>query len=71
MTYFLRFFVLLFILSTVLLASAAPWNGKWHVNWVSGVLVMHLEQHASDVNGTYEPSTGILHGKTVPTRLSR
>ena len=59
----MRFLVLWIILHTAIFASTPNWNGKWHVNWISGIFILQLEQHGSDVNGTYEPSHGTLQGK--------
>ncbi len=59
----MRFLFLWIILNTAIFASATNWTGKWHVNWVSGIFILQLEQHGSDVNGTYEPSNGTLQGK--------
>lgn len=56
---------LMFIFS----ASAASWNGKWHTFWKYGAYVMILEQHGNDVNGTYNPSHGILTGSIEGKKL--
>ena len=43
--------------------AETDWSGKWHVNWTAGAFILNLEQHGSDVNGTFEPSKGIVNGK--------
>ena len=52
-----------FFLVSSLSAGEGPWNGEWHGSWKSGAFLLKLEQHGSDVNGSYEPSHGILRGK--------
>ena len=47
---------------TFLVADETPWTGKWHVFWKSGTFVATLEQHGWDVNGSFSPSDGIIHG---------
>ena len=58
-----RFLFLWMVLSATLFASESSWNGKWHVNWISGIFILQLEQHGLDINGTYNPSNGTLQGK--------
>lgn len=63
---FLVFF--LSFLST-LGANDTPWSGKWHATWSGGAYVLNLEQHGTEVNGTFEPSHGILKGKVENNTL--
>lgn len=67
---FKKYFVVLFLffLST-LVANDTPWTGKWNVSWPEGFFVVHLEQHGFEVNGTFEPSHGLLKGKVVENTL--
>jgi len=58
---------LMFIFSAS--AAEASWNGKWHCFWKYGAYVMILEQHGNDVNGTYNPSHGILTGSIEDKKL--
>ena len=44
------------------LYASGSWEGKWHINWRYGSFILNLEQHGSDVNGTYEPANGVLSG---------
>ena len=57
--------IIVFWLLLILSISAAEtsWTGKWQINWRSGAFILNLEQHGSDVNGTYEPSNGRVFGK--------
>ncbi len=52
-----------FILIFSAFAAETSWSGKWQVNWTAGAFILNLEQHGSDVNGTFEPSHGLLKGK--------
>ena len=61
--------ILWFILILSAFSAEASWSGKWHVNWTAGAFILNLEQHGSDVNGTFEPSHGILKGKIKNTTL--
>ena len=54
---------LFFLFISTLSASEGPWNGVWHVFSESVTLLLKLEQHGSDVNGSFEPSHGTLTGK--------
>ena len=56
--------IIIFWLMLIFTASAAEtsWDGKWHVFWKHGAMVLTLEQHGNDVNGSYEPLKGILKG---------
>ena len=40
------------------------------MNWISGIFILQLEQHGSDINGTYEPSHGTIHGKVIDNVLT-
>ena len=64
------FLVLLLFFVSTLTANDTPWNGKWHVFWPEGAFVLYLEQHGNEVNGTYEPSHGILKGKVEHNTLN-
>jgi len=63
--------IIIFWLMLVFTASAAEtsWDGKWHVFWKHGAMVLTLEQHGSDVNGSYEPMHGTLKGSIENGRL--
>ena len=52
-------------------ASAAErsWDGKWHLFWKHGSIVLTLEQHGNDVNGSYEPLSGVLKGRIEKNTL--
>ena len=54
---------LTFMSSSILWAEQSPWAGKWHVFWKHGSIVLKMEQHNNDINGTYQPLNGKLHGK--------
>lgn len=59
-----KYFVVLFLFFvSALVANDIPWNGKWHASWREGYFVLDIEQHGNEVNGTFEPSHGILKGK--------
>jgi len=55
--------ILWFILIFSLSAAETSWSGKWQINWSAGTFILNLEQHGSDVNGTFEPAHGIIKGK--------
>jgi len=56
--------ILLFIFSFItLFANTYTWTGKWHASWHSGAFVLQLEEHGTDINGTFEPGHGRLSGK--------
>ena len=59
----LKFIALSVLMFSLLGANEESWSGKWHVNWTAGAFVFNFQQHNSDVNGTFEPSNGILKGK--------
>jgi len=63
--------IIIFWLLLILSISAAEtsWNGKWHVFWKHGAMVLTLEQHGSDVNGSYEPTHGTLKGTIKDNKL--
>ena len=64
MSVFKKYFVVLFLFFiSTLVANDSPWTGKWHLSWQEGTMILNLEQHGNDVNGTYDPSNGILKGK--------
>lgn len=65
----IKFIVLSMLMFSLLGANEATWSGKWNVNWSAGAFVLNLEQHGSDVNGTFEPGKGILKGKIDDTVL--
>lgn len=63
--------IIIFWLMLIFSASAAEtsWDGKWHVFWKHGAIVLTLEQHGNDVNGSYEPTGGILKGHIENNKL--
>ncbi|MEA3433517.1 MAG: hypothetical protein U9R13_02955, partial [Campylobacterota bacterium] len=63
--------IIVFWLMLIFTASAAEtsWDGKWHVFWKYGAIVLTLEQHGNDVNGSYEPTSGILKGHIENNKL--
>jgi small-conductance mechanosensitive channel len=50
------------LLSSFMFSSGNNWTGTWHVTWKNGTFNLNLKQHGSDVNGTFTPGNGILHG---------
>jgi|GEM_PF-649808 len=59
------FFTLIYLTifsTSALFASQNGWNGKWHVFWKHGAIVLTMEQHGNDVNGSYVPNNGVLKG---------
>jgi len=50
-------------------ASEQTWEGKWHVFWKHGSIVLTMEQHGNDVNGTYQPLNGKLTGYIEDNKL--
>jgi len=50
-------------------ATETSWDGKWHVFWSHGAMVLTLEQHGNDVNGSYEPTHGTLKGHIEDNKL--
>ena len=50
-------------------ASEQTWDGKWHVFWKHGSIVLTMEQHGNDVNGTYQPLNGKLTGHIEDNKL--
>ena len=63
MKFLLKLITLSLLLFSLLGAKDVTWAGKWHINWTAGSFVLNLEQHGSDINGSYEPSKGRLFGK--------
>ena len=63
--------IIIFWLMLIFTASAAEtsWSGKWHVFWKHGAMVLTLEQHGNDVNGSYEPMHGTLKGHIEDNKL--
>ena len=62
--------LLLTLLSaSILSADQDPWAGKWHLFWKHGAIVMTMEQHGNDVNGSYTPNNGILVGTIKDNKL--
>jgi len=61
-----KWFILLgvFFISN-LSANQTSWDGEWHVFWKSGSFSLTLEQHGSDVNGSFNPENGKLRGKII------
>lgn len=60
---------LTFISASLLWAEQNPWTGNWHVFWKHGAIVLTLEQHGNDVNGSYEPNHGLFKGTIKDGRL--
>jgi len=58
----------LFFIS-MLSSFEVSWEGKWQVNWRDGAYILSLNQEGSDVNGTFEPSHGILRGEIQDNTL--
>jgi len=50
-------------------ASEKTWDGKWHAFWKQGSIVLTMEQHGNDVNGTYQPLNGKLTGYIENNKL--
>ncbi|MEA3417919.1 MAG: mechanosensitive ion channel [Campylobacterota bacterium] len=50
-------------------AAETSWAGKWHVFWKHGAMVLTLEHHGNDVNGSYEPTHGRLKGHIEDNKL--
>jgi len=50
-------------------ASEKTWDGKWHVFWKHGSIVLTMEQHGNEVNGSYEPLSGKLKGTVEKNTL--
>ncbi|WP_415408044.1 mechanosensitive ion channel family protein [Sulfurovum sp. CS9] len=63
--------IIVFWLMLIFTASAAEksWDGKWHVFWKHGAIVMTLEQHGNDVNGSYKPTHGTVKGHIEDNKL--
>ena len=63
--------IIIFLLMLIFSASAAEtsWDGKWHVFWKHGAMVLTLEQQGNDVNGSYEPTHGTLKGHIEDNKL--
>ena len=56
-------------MSVSLSAEQSPWSGKWHVFWKHGTIILTMEQHGNDVNGSYEPNKGNLWGTIKDNKL--
>ena len=65
----LMFTFLLLLMSVSLSAEQATWSGKWHVFWKHGTIILTMEQHGNDVNGSYEPNNGTLWGTIKGKKL--
>ena len=50
-------------------AAETSWTGKWHLFWKHGAMILTMEQHGSDVNGSYEPTHGRLKGQIKDNKL--
>ena len=62
--------LLLTLLSaSVLSADQSPWAGKWHLFWKHGAIVLTMEQHGNDVNGSYTPNNGTIVGTLKDNKL--
>ncbi|WP_309496811.1 mechanosensitive ion channel family protein [Sulfurovum sp.] len=65
MSLFKKLMIILFlslVSTSILSANQNPWTGKWHVYWKHGAIVLTMEQHGNDVNGSYEPNHGVIKG---------
>jgi len=60
--------LLLFTISS-LSANQNLWSGKWHLFWKHGAIILTMEQHGDDVNGSYEPNNGTLLGTIKEDKL--
>ena len=58
----IRLLFLWFLLFSTVYTAELSWSGKWQVNWRAGAFIVLLEQHGSEVNGTFEPGHGTLKG---------
>jgi len=62
--------IILWLLLVFTAFAAEPsWTGKWHLFWKHGAMVLTMEQHGSDVNGSYEPTHGTLKGHIEDNKL--
>ena len=61
--------LLTFISTSVLSAEQSPWTGKWHLFWKHGAIVLNMEQHGDDINGSYTPNNGMLVGTIKDNKL--
>ena len=61
--------ILTFMTTSALCAEQNPWAGKWHIFWKQGAIVLTMEQHGNDVNGSYEPNHGLFKGTIKDDRL--
>jgi len=61
--------ILWLLLIFTVFATETSWDGKWHVFWKHGAMVLTLEQDGSDVNGSYEPTHGTLTGQIEDNKL--
>ena len=57
------------IVTSQVLTADTPWTGKWHVFWKHGAIILTMEQHGNDVNGSYEPNYGTLTGTIKEGKL--
>ena len=72
MSVFKQFIVTLlvtFLSTSILSADQNPWTGKWHVFWKHGSIILTMEQHGDDVNGSYTPNNGTLVGTIKDNKL--
>ena len=69
MRFMIKFITLSLLMFSLLVANNMSWEGKWQVNWLDGAFILTLDQHGSEVNGTYEPAHGKLKGKVKGTVL--
>ncbi len=59
----IKLLFLLFLFTSLSVASEANWTGKWHINWRLGIFTLQMKQSGTLVTGTYEPSDGTLKGE--------
>jgi hypothetical protein len=61
--------LLTFFSASILSADQNPWTGKWHVFWKHGAIILTMEQHGDDVNGSYTPNNGTIVGTIKNNKL--
>ena len=64
-----KIFILIFCVTMAFSADQNSWTGKWYIFWKHGSIVLTMEQHGNDVNGSYEPNSGTLNGTIKDNRL--
>jgi len=72
MSVFKKLIMILFLTlmsTSALCAEENPWTGNWHIFWKHGAIVLSMEQHGNDVNGSYKPNNGLVNGTIKDGRL--